>query len=175
MKGKRTVEIVEARSGDQIGDVASLMRDFAAWCVDRYQSRPALVETYLRGGDFDKEVVSLEQVYGPPDGVLLLALVDGAPAGCVAMRRIGNRICEMKRLFVSAEYQGLGLGKRLCEALLRKSQDRGYRLMRLDTGDLQTEAQSLYRSMGFKEIKPYYELHEDIRPYFIFMERALSD
>jgi ribosomal protein S18 acetylase RimI-like enzyme len=69
----------------------------------------------------------------------------------------------------------LGLGKRLCEALLRKSQDRGYRLMRLDTGDLQTEAQSLYRSMGFKEIKPYYELHEDIRPYFIFMERALSD
>jgi len=90
------------------------------------------------------------------------------------MQRIDERTCEMKRMFISPEGRGLGLGRRLAEALVRVAAERGYAAMRLDTGRNHDEALSLYRSLGFQEIAPYYKAPPELRNHLIFMEAPLA-
>ncbi len=73
--------------------------------------------------------------------------------GCVALRQIGEGLCEMKRLFVQPAFRGKGIGKALAQAIIEEGRRIGYKHMRLDT--VMEPAKSLYRSLGFLEIPPY--------------------
>ena len=66
----------------------------------------------------DEELKDLPGKYAPPGGVLILALVDGRAAGCIALRKISQSICEMKRLYISYTYRGLGIGKQLIKMII---------------------------------------------------------
>lgn len=105
--------------------------------------------------NFDEEVAALPGAYAPPEGRLLLAFVENEPAGCVALRKIGDGIAEMKRLYVRPAHRGTGLGRKLTEAVLDDARAIGYRAVRLDTLATMKEAQALYVSMGFVDIPPY--------------------
>jgi ribosomal protein S18 acetylase RimI-like enzyme len=109
--------------------------------------------------DFAAEVATLPGKYAPPKGELLLATdTRGVPLGCVALRPIElDGCCEMKRLYVSPEGRGGGLGRALAGAIMREAVRIGYREIRLDTLPTMAEAQSLYRKLGFVPIAPYYE------------------
>ena len=174
MRSDVTVQIVEAQFDRDVAQAASLIRGFVSWCRTRYRERPWFVESYLQFGDFEEELSSLEQVYAPPNGALLLALVDNRPAGCVALRTLPDGACEIKRLFVRAEHRGLGVGRQLMEALIDLARRRGFSTMRLDTGDLQPEAHALYASLGFVPIPPYYEVPDRLRKHLVFMELVLK-
>lgn len=105
--------------------------------------------------NFAEEVAGLPGDYAPPSGRLLLAFVEGQPAGCVALRKERDGIAELKRLYVKPAFRGRKLGRRLTEAVLAEAKGIGYRAVRLDTLSTMKEAQVLYLSMGFTDIPPY--------------------
>ena len=102
--------------------------------------------------DFEKELANLPGDYAPPLGRLLVAVDDVRLAGCVALRRIDERVCEMKRLYVRPTYRGAGLGRKLAEAVITSACEGGYAKMHLDTLPSMKEAIKLYHSLGFAEI-----------------------
>ena len=107
--------------------------------------------------DFEGEMAAFPGGYAPPGGALLLAERDGEVVGAVGLRDRGDGTCEMKRLYLKPEARRGGLGRRLVLAIVEEGRRLGYRAMRLDTMPSMAEALALYRSLGFREIPPYYE------------------
>lgn len=109
---------------------------------------------------FEAELAALPGDYAPPAGCLLLAYVDGALAGCGAIRPLADvdyaNACEMKRLYVRPAFRRFGLGRSLAEALLTEAQRAGHSVVLLDTLDDMEAARELYATLGFVDIPPYY-------------------
>jgi GNAT superfamily N-acetyltransferase len=167
------IAINEAATEAELQQVRVLMRAFVAWSRERYVDYLAQVNAYFDPVAFEAELAGLPGQYAPPRGRLLLATFAGEPAGCVALRPFDAESGEMKRMFVSPTYQGRGVGRALAERLIAEARRSGYRRMLLDTGFLQVEAQSLYYSLGFQRIDPYYPVPAEARERALFMELAL--
>jgi len=100
---------------------------------------------------FDEEMATFETFYE----AMFLAREPEGIAGCVALRRIDEQVCEMKRLYIRPHFRGRGIGRQLVQAILDAARDRGYARMRLDTLPTMREAMTLYESFGFADIEPY--------------------
>jgi ribosomal protein S18 acetylase RimI-like enzyme len=105
---------------------------------------------------FGSELESLDTMYGPPSGCLILARGDDEYFGCVGVRRLSLDDGEMKRLYVRNGVRGSGLGLRLARAAIEAARTMGYKRMLLDTLDSMVAARRLYTALGFKEISAYY-------------------
>lgn len=110
--------------------------------------------------DFARELEHLPGDYVAPRGALVLAYVARVPAGCCALRAIDSteyaNACEMKRLYVAPAFRGLGLGRKLAEAVLEQARLSNYDSLLLDTLDDMEAARALYQDLGFEEIPPYH-------------------
>ena len=138
--------IIEVCAPDRLATVRELFIEYAqAIAVD------------LCFQDFERELTELPGRYAPPAGSLLLALDGANAAGCVALRNIGDGICEMKRLYVRPAFRGKGLGRALASDIIAAAKQIGYERMRLDTLSSMKEAIALYQSLGFRRIAPYYD------------------
>jgi ribosomal protein S18 acetylase RimI-like enzyme len=104
---------------------------------------------------FSRELAGLPGEYASPGGCILLAEVAGGFAGCVALRPLQDKICEMKRLYVLPECQDRGIGRALASAVIGEARKKGYQKMRLDTIESMQAAQTLYFSLGFEAIQAY--------------------
>ena len=104
---------------------------------------------------FSRELAGLPGDYASPEGCILLAEGAGDYAGCVALRPLQNKICEMKRLYVLPACQGRGIGRALARSVIGEAFSKGYKKMRLDTIESMKAAQRLYFSLGFETIEAY--------------------
>jgi ribosomal protein S18 acetylase RimI-like enzyme len=120
--------------------------------------------------NFSAEVADLPGEYAPPAGRLYLCLADGLVAGCVALRKIDEQKCELKRMYIRPAYRGQHLGRLLAERVIQEAQTIGYQAMRLDTLPAMTEAIALYQSLGFRPTEAY---RINPHPGAIYMELAL--
>jgi ribosomal protein S18 acetylase RimI-like enzyme len=107
--------------------------------------------------NFDDEFASLPSKYALPYGRLYLAFVDGALAGCIAMRKLNETRAEMKRLYVRPDFRGAKLGLSLVTKVIEDAREIGYRELVLDTLATMNRAQDLYRGLGFVETQAYYD------------------
>jgi carbonic anhydrase len=154
--------IIQAETPEQIEEIRRLFREYEAWLG---------LDLCFQG--FEEELANLPGKYAKPDGRLFLALVDKKSAGCIALRKLEEGVCEMKRLYIRDKFRGLGLGQTLIEKLIEEARLTGYRKMRLDTlPDKMAKAVKLYESYGFREIPAYY-----YNPYgeTLFMELVISN
>jgi len=115
---------------------------------------------------FDQELAGLPGKYAPPEGRLVLAMVSGNAAGCVALRKIEDHICEMKRLYVRPDFRGRGLGRVLATSVINTAKEIGYERMRLDTLSSMTGAITLYEFLGFHRIPAYYDNPSGLAVFF---------
>jgi len=127
--------MIRAAKPEDLETVRSLLREYADG-----------LEVDLSFQDFRSELAD------PFDFYELVLLAED---GCVALRRIDERTCEMKRLYVRPNARGGGLGRRLAEAVIAEARGRGYSRMLLDTLPTMAAARALYRSLGFRETEPH--------------------
>src|SRR6185295_1113118 len=116
------IDILSGHCAERLGDVRVLFREYAD-----------ALGFHLSFQDFEQELSELPGRYSPPQGAILLVECDGKLAGCVAMKKLAEEICEMKRFYVRAAFRGRGLGRRLAEAIIAAAREAGFRSMRLDT------------------------------------------
>jgi ribosomal protein S18 acetylase RimI-like enzyme len=155
------MKIIQAETAEHIIQARLLFREYEAW-----------LGLDLCFQNFEKELAELPGTYAPPTGRLLLAFDNDQLAGCVALRKLSDVICEMKRLFLKPQFHGDGRGRELAERIIDEARGAGYERMRLDTLPEQMgKAIALYRSLGFKEIEPYYK---NPVPGALFMELMLD-
>ena len=140
----------------------TMTRIIHATTDDQYQAARELFMAYADSLGFDlefqgfsRELAELPGDYEPPAGCILLAAMPDGYSGCVALRPLEDKICEMKRLFVIPAFQGHGIGKSLATAVIVEARKKGYQKMRLDTIESMQAAQGLYSSLGFKTIEAY--------------------
>ena len=136
--------IRHATGESDIAVARRLFEEYAAW-----------IAIDLSFQNFAEELKLLPGEYAPPGGALLLGWAEARPAGCVAVRRIDEETCEMKRLYVRDSFRGLSAGERLAHEAIAWARAADYRRMLLDTLPSMRSAHRLYERLGFMEIPAY--------------------
>ena len=136
---------ISAATPEHIPAVRERFNEYAGWLK---------VDLCFQG--FARELASLPGDYVPPTGQLLVALNQNTVVGCVAVRKLTVRDCEMKRLYVVPAFRGQGIARRLAERIVAEAKELGYGRMCLDTLETMTSARALYASLGFQAISAYY-------------------
>lgn len=133
--------------------VRALYADFV-----READGPLVYDREEAGIDLDEEIAAGPPTdLAPPNGILLMARVDGEPAGLGGVRHLDTEVAEVKSMYVAPAYRGTGLGRRILARLDEIALERGCRAVRLDTSDYLTPAVGLYRSAGYEEVPAYNE------------------
>ena len=153
------MEITIAQQIDQLDKVRALLWEYA-----RLRHFDAAL------GDYKAEFAGLPGKYAGPAGCLVLATWEGQAAGCVAFRRLDEKYCEMKRLYVSPSFRGKKISIYLVERLLAEAAKANYSFMRLDSHPWMAAAQALYQHFDFKPISAY---NDNPTPGILFFEREL--
>ena len=138
-------EIIIATTDTEYEAAAKLFKEYADW-----------LNIDLCFQNFEKELVSLQQMYAQPYGGIVLYKNENYFIGCVGIRKLHHEICELKRMYVRPAFHKKGIGKVLLKKAIALAKKLNYTSIRLDTLNHMQPAISLYKQFGFKEITPYY-------------------
>jgi putative acetyltransferase len=161
------LEIIPVVTPNDLAEVKGLFTEYFQWLASELG-----IDIGYQG--LDAELAALPGAYAPPRGCLLLAVAEGRAAGCVALRPLGEGVCELKRMYVRPAHRGEGIGRALGEQIVREAKSRGYTTMRLDTAEPLKAAHRVYTALGFRPTEPYYEAPTELRDIVRFMELRLA-
>ena len=167
------LEIRLAETERDLDDVRRLFHSFLNWHRERHTEDLALIDAYFDDEAWERELAALPGVYEPPDGALLIAREADVALGCVGLKRLDGDSCEMKRMFVAPVARGGGVGRALADEVLTRARAAGYRQVFLDTSVRQTEAITLYRTLGFEEVPAYYDVPDAMDGWLTFFRLDL--
>lgn len=153
------MKYITPNTANQFNDAISLFQEYAN-----------SLSISLAFQNFDEELNIINSMYGSPTGCLLLVYDNELPVACAAYRKIGEDICELKRMYIKPNYRRKGIGQEIMNILCTRSKLNGYRLMRLDTLDTMTPAIKLYSNNGFYTIEAYYHNPNE---GVVYMEKSL--
>ena len=129
----------------EIIEVKNLILEYIKW-----------LNTDLCFQNIDDELNYFPDKYKEPEGTFIIAKENNKVVGIIGLKKLENKICEMKRLFVSDNYKGKGIGKRLVEIIIKEAKIKQYERIRLDTLDTMETALKIYYKNDFYKIEPYY-------------------
>jgi ribosomal protein S18 acetylase RimI-like enzyme len=160
------LKIFPVKTDEDVEIVKGLLEEYvASWSEVGGPAHEKEVEKARR------QMENLLNDFGPPAGCLLFARYGGEAAGCVALEKLNNSVCQMKRLYVRDNFRGLKIGRKLAETVIEQARKIGYKYMRIHTINILEPANRLYKSLGFNEIDPYeYTPRDDS----VFMELKLA-
>ena len=116
---------------------------------------------FYEGQSLLQDIDEFQQTYFDNDGIFLVLTDDDQIIGTGAIRKIDDKICELKRVWLLFEYHGKGLGYRMIQELFAFAREKDYQRVRLETDrDYQSRAFVLYKRLGFYEV-PRYRNHQD--------------
>ena len=125
----------------------------ARWCLESYFSE--LARRFDAGFEPARSISADDDELTPPAGLLLMATLHGEPVGCGGLKLHDDAPAEIKRMWVAPAARGLGLGRRLLADLEARAAGGGARVARLETNRTLTEAISLYRASGYREVSSF--------------------
>lgn len=149
---------IEIREGyDYREEILNLFTEYTTMLFSKQEN----FAEYLKIQNYDEEIKNLRKKYGHPYGRLYIVFCDEKPAGCIALRKLDDEKCEMKRLFVKPEYRGKHFGNMLIEKIISDAKEIGYKYMYLDSLPFLESAVHSYKKFGFYDIPRYNESPSD--------------
>ena len=146
--------------------LSPLFEAYQQWLI---QNEPEL-QIVLNGQGYGDELEHLQEKYAAPEGAIYILTADGEDIGCIALRKIDEKTCEVKRVFLQMAYRGKGLGRLMMERVIEDARRAGYREMVLDTLPIMKGACGLYDRMGFVPTEKY---NDNPLPYAIYRKLKL--
>ncbi len=140
----------KVRSSADIGSVRGLVWEFFDLLRVRYPEMLETIDAYIVAQNVAGELENFSDYFLPPNGECFLALKDGVPVGTAMLKPRGEGDGEMNRMFVREAGRGLGLGRRLGQAVVGEAREIGYSTLWLDALYRHVEAIPLYESLGFE-------------------------
>jgi ribosomal protein S18 acetylase RimI-like enzyme len=125
----------------------------ARWSVARYFDE--LDRRFDAGFDPAASLPAEDRELVPPRGAFLVAAADGETLACGAVKTVAPGVGSLKRMWVADAVRGLGIGRRMLDALESQARTLGLTTLRLETNDTLHEAIGLYRSAGFREVAAF--------------------
>lgn len=176
------MDIIQIKTNEYNSVLRELFSEYLEWvllkCEEEFKVSYDIKELVMEA--VDRSIEELNK-YFPPTGCLFLCKYENEIVGTACMRKIGDKIGEIKRMYVRSIYRGNGIGRTLLKKLFEEARHFGYSKLRLDSGPFMKEAQGLYKSFGFNRIKPYPEsevlgenIPKEISQNWIFMEMILK-
>jgi ribosomal protein S18 acetylase RimI-like enzyme len=153
------LKYITPNTADQFNDAINLFQEYAN-----------SLNISLAFQNFDEELNIINSMYGSPTGCLLLVYDNELPIACAAYRKIGEDVCELKRMYIKPDYRRNGVGQEIMNILCTRAKLNGYKLMRLDTLDTMIPAIKLYSNNGFYTIDAYYHNPNE---GVVYMEKSL--
>jgi N-acetylglutamate synthase-like GNAT family acetyltransferase len=168
------VQIIQAKIDEHIRDIRELFEEYLSW-TNSMVSREFNISFNINA-ILERDLARLQQ-FALPAGCLLLGQYETKIAGCVCLRKMGEDVGEIKRMYVRPEYRRKGIGSCLLAAVINEASQIGYSRLRLDSAPFAKEALTLYRAAGFQNIEPHLEseLPEEYRANWTFMEMILNN